>query len=304
MTQLFQRPLGFVLSPSRTGTVFLTRSLSERFPDLRCVHEPPPSRVQLILGNLRNHLGWGGPVVRWLFRRSLASRLRDGPGDRPYVEINPMLCPITDLVAELDGELSVVHMTRDPRTWVPSIETFKASGYRRHLIDFVPYAKPEPAPRPDGWSRLDPTERALWRWRYCNERILELEPHCRRYARVRYEDVFSPDPAVRSASVGRILETLGIAGDEAGAPEADHAWFDTSVRVNVTPGAPDARSERPAAPDEAALQAICGPLAAAFGYGAADAARSRTEPSRSETSRSETSGSQPSGGPPSRTQIS
>ena len=36
-----------------------------------------------------------------------------------------------------------------------SIRAFKASGWRRHVVDHAPFVTPCPWPRPEGWGALD-----------------------------------------------------------------------------------------------------------------------------------------------------
>lgn len=244
----------FVLSSGRTGTVFLTRTLGEHMPEVTCLHEPAGSRGGLMLGNVRNLLGVGTPLVRAWHRAAERTRHGAVPSGHRLVELNPMLCPILDLVAERPGPLRVVHMVRDPRTWVPSIRTFKASGFRRHLIDHVPFANPYPAPRPAGWWRMSQTHKALWRWRYCNAQIAQLAPRCERYAVVRYEDLFSPEPQVRVAAVQAALTVLELP------TEGVADWFSTEARHNPSPRPPTVSVA------EADVQRICGPWLGRFGY--------------------------------------
>lgn len=252
-----ERDCGWVLSPSRTGTVFLTDALRSRFPQVRFEHEPAPARWELMLGNARNDVGLGKALVRRLFRRARRKRLAQLPPGGKYIEINPMLCPITDLLADVPQPLRVVHMVRDPRTWTPSILSFKASGIRRHVIDLIPFAKPYPSPRPPGWRSLSETERALWRWRFCNEQILQLRPACAQYTLVRYEDLFSADRALQERTLTTLLAGLDL---DAG---GDLAWFQTNQRINASP-----RAAHDLAPAEPQVQAICGPLLEDFGYAA------------------------------------
>ena len=65
------RNIGFVLSAGRTGTVFLSRVLDSKLGGLRCVHEPRPSRLTLMMGNLRNRTGIGTKLIHGIFRRAL-----------------------------------------------------------------------------------------------------------------------------------------------------------------------------------------------------------------------------------------
>lgn len=247
---------GFILSAGRTGTVWLAQTLGVKFDDVQFVHEPPPARTELMLGNMRNRLGIGRNFLRKRFLSTREKRVaRLLPGNS-YVEINPMLCPITDLLGELSMPLNVVHQVRDPRTWTTSILRFKAAGFRRHLIDYIPFATPYPCPRPPGWRKLGPVERTLWRWRYCNEQILKIKPKCDRFALVKYEDIFSDDQAIRHVAMVQILETLRVP------PNIDFSSHVIENRINTS----QRENSSEQLPDESVVQSICGKLLSQFGY--------------------------------------
>ncbi len=245
----------FVLSAGRTGTVFLTHLLERHFPQAFVVHEPFPARYELILGNLRNDTGFGKALLRWVFRRARERRLRGLRPDQPYIELNPMLCPLCDLLPQLTLPFGVVHLVRRPLSWAESIASFRASKPFRPLIRFVPFAKPYPHPRPKGWAQLNELERALWRWRFCNEQIQTLIPYAQSYTVLRYEDLFARDPERRDAGLKAFLKQLPIDFDGR-LPEADFG-----ARANPKP----ATAERLSV-EEARVEAICGKLMANFGY--------------------------------------
>ncbi len=247
----------FVLSAGRTGTVFLANLLQQHFPEAVTVHEPFPARYEFLLANLRNRIGIGDGLLRWLFTTARRRRLNGRSGGRSYIELNPLLCPLTDQLAALPIPLHVVHLVREPVSWARSICAFGASERYRAMIDFVPFAKPLPQPLPAGWSGLGELERALWRWRFCNQRILRLRPNSRSYAIVRYEDLFASDSDRRAAALRDLLGRLPV--DFHG-----EAFFvDTSVRANPAPPATVAETL-----DAAKVRAICGELMATFGYDA------------------------------------
>lgn len=176
--------------------------------------------------------------------------------EQSYVEINPMLCPVTDLLSELAIPLNVVHQIRDPRTWTASIERFKASGVWRHTIDYIPFATPYPCPRPRGWRKLDMTQRTLWRWRYCNEQILKIKPACHRYSLVKYEDMFCNDESTRRSALANVLETLHLES------QVNINSRDVDTRINASPSNPSGNE----LPDESLVKSICGDLLTEFGY--------------------------------------
>lgn len=204
-----------------------------------------------MLANMRNDWGVGGGLLRTLFYRSRDRRL--AARDESYVEINPFLCPMTDLLPENGKALRVIHMIREPGDWAVSITNFKASTRFRDVIDHIPFAKPYPSPRPKNWSEYTEIERALWRWKWCNSLIEKLKPHCEAYALVRYEDLFSTDLQVVRQTVDLACETLNLR--EPLRLEAS----DLSHRANPSRG----EKRRP---EQDKIDRICGELASSYGY--------------------------------------
>ncbi len=253
-TMLARPKITFVLSAGRTGTVFLSRLLAEICPDAQVVHEPFPSRYELLLGNMANDLGVGRSAAKQLFRLSRQRYLRRLSGKTAYVEINPMLCPIADSLAELPYSPNVVHLTRSPLSWAHSMTKFKASRRFRPVIDFIPFSKPYPSPRPPGWLKLTELERQLWRWRYCNERILQVRTTCRQYTRVRYEELFASSADVRRSTAQMIVDACQLS-------PVRHIDPDHWQRVNPAP-----HSERRDTISEEKVREVCGNLMSEFGY--------------------------------------
>lgn len=244
------RPWRYILSAGRTGTMFLEAFLNDQCAGVTAEHEPSPTREQMMLANLRNDWGIGGGLLAWHFRKSRLKRDAAHPGT--YVEINPFLCAMTDLLPDPARALRIVHMVREPASWAVSMTAFKASTRFRHVIDYVPFAKPYPSPRPEGWSSLPEIEKALWRWHWCNSRIRALKEATPHYCLVRYEDLFAGGEA-RSAILADVVRTLDL--DVTG--PFDAAPF--SERRNPAPGAV-------APPRSEAVARICGPLARDLGY--------------------------------------
>ncbi len=249
-------PPTFVLSAGRTGTVFLTHTLPDHVPELHAVHEPPGSRSLLVLANVGAVMGRGSAWLSGRLHRGVTRRQAACPPHQRYVEINPMLCPVVDVLADVVSPLHVVHLVRHPVSWTRSIRAFRASGWRRHVIDAIPFANPAPVPRPPGWLGLDPVSQALWRWRACNEAIESVSPRAARYVRLRYEDLFLADRDTRIAHLEQLLDALNV-------PHPDD--------LEALLAAPRANRAPKAAPvDIPALTAsrIAGELMERYGYGA------------------------------------
>lgn len=245
-----QQPWRYIISAGRTGTVFLESFLNSHCQDVTAIHEPAPSRQHLMLANLRNEWGVGGRVLSWHFQKSRLARLESLSGT--YVEINPHLCPFTDLLPDLQRPLRVVHMVRDPANWAASMLGFKASTNFRHVIDYIPFATPYPVPRPEGWKTSSLVEKVLWRWHWCNSQILKLKHLTPHYCLIRYEDLFA-NAARRERALRRILETLGL-----------DFKVNTSNAIFSERHNPAASKVKP--PDPTLVRRICGDLAQKLGY--------------------------------------
>ena len=244
-------PWRYILSAGRTGTVFLENLLSIYAPDVIAEHEPHPTRYQMMLGNMRNDLGLLKGTTRSWVHASRKSRDSQTPG--PYIEINPFLCAVSDLLPDPDRPLRIVHIVREPVSWASSMTVFKASTKYRGIIDFIPFAKPFPAPRPAGWQALSQFEKNLHRWVWCNQRILDLADHAESFVSIRYEDLFSDQDQKRITAVGKVFDGLGLASPAT----IDWELFDT--RVNPAPKSEISFNQ------EATLE-ITAPLATRLGY--------------------------------------
>lgn len=231
--------------------MFLENLILRHCSEVSVEHEPSPSRYLMMLGNLRNDWGIMAGVTR---RFSRYHQKKHHGKSGKYIEINPFLCPVTDLLAETEVPIHIVHMLRSPGAWAQSMTTFKASARYRHFIDYVPFAKPFPAPRPEGWNRLSPFAKNLHRWNWCNMRIAALEDVAQSYTYVQSENLFSADLEISREALARIFNTLELSLPEQIAAEEFHH------RVNPAPkGGADLR-------DPQLERAICGQTAMAVGY--------------------------------------
>lgn len=242
----------YVLSAGRTGTVFLEDLLSQYAEGITAEHEPTPTRYQMMLGNLRNDLGILDKATKAWVHRSRIKRATQIEGD--YVEINPFLCAVTDALPDPERQLRIVHIVRDPCDWAQSMTVFKASSKFRGVIDYVPFAKPFPSPRPTGWRQLNEFDKNLWRWVWCNERILALKDYSDHFVTIRYEELFHADTANRLSAVQKIFGTLGISPPK----QIDDARF--KRRINPAP-------QTSVQFDLHAVEQITAPLAERLGYG-------------------------------------
>lgn len=250
--------IGFVLSTGRTGTVFIAKKLSQLFPDILTVHEPGMSRYQYLLGNFSRQWPIVTPFLhRWFwFSRPEIHNNREGY-PQGYIEINPFLSSFSDVLTELEVPLRIVHVVRHPYTWISSISDFKASGYRKTFINYLPYN--EPVPR--GGNAKNHFERLAWRWRLYNENIVRLKKEATSFSQVKYENLFGDDPANAADTFGEILKTFEL-------EEIVHDRFGETKKENANPNPKGTISlnERLAPLELERIRNIVSPMAMQLGY--------------------------------------
>lgn len=234
--------------------MFLTHLINELDPTTVAVHEPFPARFELMLGNLSNDVGFGRSLVQWLFFTTRRRRISSLGSRRPYIEINPLLCPIIDILPALGHPLKVIHVVREPLSWARSIGAFKASEGVRPFFAMIPFAIPYPHPRPKGWRQFSQLERDLWRWRFCNENILANKASYQSYTLIRYEDLFGDDE-VRRIALNKLMAALPLSSPEM----PSNAAF--SGAINKAPKTKQSNNI-----DPCIVRAICGDLMDAFEY--------------------------------------
>ena len=200
-----------ILSTGRTGTTYLCLAFNEVGKNMLALQEPLPSRYIYLSANASNRfLADASLALRW-YEKGLRKRL-NGAGDAAYIEFNPYLCPFAEKLHLIAEDLHVVHIVRDPRTWVPSQLDFGAYGFNRHFIDWIPFNMPGDTRRyrEYGSGKISKTQQVIWRWSDFNRRIDSLSDKVTRYFRVRFEDLFSNDESMARINNELILKALDI----------------------------------------------------------------------------------------------
>lgn len=192
------RTTAVFLSTGRTGTMALAEYFNASYPNVCARHEPKPSRSLRILGNRRLCGRLSREAAVEALRRARRPLERMTGGD-VYLEANPYLCGFVDVLPDAFGPTRVIHLVRDPRTYIRSAINFSfARGVRGLATALVPDWSLKPdrceAKPPRRWREMDPIERLAWFWNRINGVLDGAE---RRYGadylRVRFEDLFDRD---------------------------------------------------------------------------------------------------------------
>ncbi len=201
----------FVLSTGRTGTKSLAQGLDS--PAVKSLHQPPFSRMLTIASNCCLH-GW----LTYAVLRRCVLRIR---GKQIRSCHRPVYCQVFSLdhlpakiISENFDNVSVLHLVRDPRTFVVSYLNWMHGRWKSYVAN-----KLLPAWHPSGywtgeksweeWCRMDEFQRVCWHWTYKNRLLEHFFNHSGvRYRRVRFEDLFL---GARSEGILReVIDFLGV----------------------------------------------------------------------------------------------
>ena len=252
--------LRFILSAGRTGTVFLSQSMGMLFPQHQIVHEPKSSRRMFMAYNAEMAGLLPTGTARSIFVRNRTRVIEQIPENCVRLELNPFLHPLAPSLHELVSPLHVVHLVRDARSWIESIVNFGASGWKKHIIEFLPFARTIPDQVRKEWRRLDTIGKFAWRWRMANDQILTVLNHTDNYRIIRFEDLFGSDDENVSDAFSSLISILP--GSATGSTD-DLPWLKKANRserriVNSWQSWPNST--------KAQVDDICGELLLRFGY--------------------------------------
>ncbi len=211
---------------------------------------------------------WNAEAAGWLpegaaRRMFVANRRRVLAGLAPgrvRIEINPFLHPLAPVLHELVRPLRVVHLVRDPRDWIRSMANFGAAGWRRHVIEFVPFARTVHPEARSRWRSLDTISRFAWRWRLANEQLRASGAHAEHYCLIRYEDLFSEERSLAQATARRLFDSMPPR-DSGGELDANR-----ERRVNPSRGGKVGPWQHWPRETQQRVMEICAPLLAPMGY--------------------------------------
>ena len=204
-----------VVSTGRTGTKALAAHLKHSNENVLAVHEPAPTR------SLRApaHRFLSGQISKEVATKKLRHARRqilNGTVQGIYFESNPILSGFLEVFDDVFDSPQVLHIVRDPRTYVRSAMNFgSVSGLRALLTRTLPYwfLKPEhldPSTRTP-WSKLTDIQRLSWFWSTINRHLDQgQELFGERYRRVQFEELFHANSSTRES----VFQWLGIASPQ------------------------------------------------------------------------------------------
>jgi hypothetical protein len=204
LRDIHQRPV-FILSTGRTGTQFLAHYF-DRDPRAHAVHEPSPSR-----GLRFWTVAYLEGVVERPAMASTLRRYRTGSfkniGAPIYIESNNFLAGFAESLIDEFNEPLLIHVVRDPRTYIRSaINNGAASGLKGLANRFVPFAH---LPLDSEAEHPEIMRSALY-WNLLNGHLYKVGQGYSSYHRFRYEDLF----IAGTTQFGRLTELVGAGRGE------------------------------------------------------------------------------------------
>lgn len=251
-----------IVSTGRTGTKALAHHLNACYSQVLALHEPSPTRFRLRRAANRYLCGrlTGEQLVAILSAERKA--LRNGGTHTVYVESNPGLAGFLDAFGQVFDDFRVVHVVRDPRTYIPSALAWGVfRGAKRLLAEFLPFWLPKPDHLPDpgglAWRRMSHPQRLAWYWSFIN-RHLDRAPglYPGRCMRITFESLFARD----GSGLARLVEWIGL-------PPTDRLTLSAnSENVNASRKRAGTRWAEWDDRDRRAVLSLCAPMMATYGY--------------------------------------
>lgn len=202
-----KQQIGFILSTGRTGTKFMEKYINETFSSAVCFHEPHPKQIFNIFSNMYLMNSIRGRWIAWYFVNRRRKLWREIGGKR-YIESNPYLYGCIEPFLEKFDEMQVLHIVRHPVSYMKShINNGFWHGMKRFFNEVVPYWDTSKMVK-DSAPGEDPLYHLIKRWQVINQWITSYQQRTD-YLRIRFEDLFSPEPEVSSAALNYIRHFFG-----------------------------------------------------------------------------------------------
>jgi len=260
----------FIIGTGRTATVFLKEFFRLNVEKCLAVHEP----VRTTKRYSNKYLSGAVSIEQMRkYLQDYAAQIRDRLGKagcEVFVQVDPWLFGFTELLDSCFDRPFVIHLVRDPLTYIPShLNRMYKSAFVGFLRDIIPYWKLRGDLvgdfNPSEWAALSQEERMAWYWQKCNGYIDSRSDSLANFKRVRFEDLFAnEDEGLRD-----ILSFCGL-------PAKGGRLDIEGIRTNTAPSrfAPTA-SWTPELRERVAT--LCGPLTAKYGYDMGPAAPGSSE---------------------------
>jgi len=252
-----------ILSTGRTGTMFFSDLLKGLLSNTDVYHEAG-ERSRLINIFMHAHLSGLLPsnMPIWAWQQAIAPNLHHRK-NLNYIDSNNHIYTLVPKFPFLYSNLKVIHIVRDPRTYVSSHINWARHRPKSFIANhIVPFWQPNAYLLGQmsfkKWTFLSPLERFGWIWDFKNCFINQLENSDIPYLRVRFEDFFGGDNPEKH--LNQVFSFLDL-------PKAAHmnTHFQKPVNPGIKKSFPSWHNWTEKQCNQ--LKTICGATMALYGYG-------------------------------------
>lgn len=251
-----------IVSTGRTATKSIAHFLSRAEQGVEAHHTTSWSRLFNVLSNMELANLIPGTGVKWAWRALKGGRWGPDRGNECFVDSSNHLYAVSRQLLNWYPSMRLVHIVRDPRTYVPSHLRWIRNRRQSYIANrIVPFWQPngwlvgEYSLR--DWHRMSEFARFCWIWDFKN-RYIEATGgmYPQRYLRLRFEDLVAG--GAQAGSIERLRQFVGLAADE-GAGNVLPA-------ANRSGGAADSGAEELSEAELKQVERICGGLMERYGY--------------------------------------
>ena len=201
----------FVIGTGRTGTRFLSSFFDRHCPDCLAVQEPS-HRIKLLSNLYLSGKVRQKTLVDHLssFKKKVDNKL-DKKDENVYMQADAWLIGFAGVLNKVFPKPYVIHIVRDPLTYIPSIlNRYYKETVQGFLRDVIPYWKLRGDKTGDissrRWKKLSPEEKMAWQWRKHNSYIDSCSSLYKRFLRLKYENMYrGKDPGLK-----RMVDFCGL----------------------------------------------------------------------------------------------
>jgi hypothetical protein len=260
-----------VLSTGRTGTQALAHYFNTAYDQVTALHEPKPTRHFRVMSNR----AVAGKLTREAAVRALVHsrrRLVEKITRPIYIESNWYLYGFLEALKEVFGKPKILHVVRDPRTFIPSYINYGTfSGLKRMAAEFLPYwyLRPEQYEKnpPKTWKQMSEPERLAFHWHVVNREVDRgAEMYGGDYLLLRYEDIFPREKQGETASPAALPPGLVRLLDWVGLPASDRLLNQMGDKRNASRNRGFPKWDQWDEPTRRAVLETCGEQMERYGY--------------------------------------
>lgn len=184
----------YILSTGRTGSTFLANLFVNSNIDIELGHQQFGSRIINIIGNLPTENSHYLKLLLFLFN------IFNRGGSTPYSTVDPLVSlSLYKLIKnnKIEGDYKIVHLIRDPRTFVTSFMNWKRQSFKRKILHYlIPFWNPVPVFHGVSFFKfitMSKFEKFCWVWSFKNRLFLNLNKDRNHYYLLRMEDILFSD---------------------------------------------------------------------------------------------------------------